>query len=149
MGPGPTPLRNETEIDTSEGEITDDVEEEYEDDGLALVSTNSRTPPTQIDVPAQPTRLLSIDGRPGLWTGVAIGLFIVKVMSLFRFCSPYLPSATIMWLLLALAGADILLYAFPQVLLIKTSCPSSNGILFPGASHHLIPRFTVQFSMSA
>jgi hypothetical protein len=94
-------------MDTSELE-NEDSGEETKHDELALIPTSSQSSVPD-ESPASHFKFADLQDRPGLWTGVAIGLFIVKVMSLFQLCSPYLPSATIMWPLLALAGADVLL----------------------------------------
>lgn len=109
--PGPTPLRNETIVnEAGDDSINSDVLDQ--DGALALVPTNSHTPPPDVEESLSEIDNVDMHRRPGLWTGVAIGLAIVKVMSLFQCCSPYLPSGTIMWPLLILAGADVLLYDF-------------------------------------
>jgi len=97
---------NDAGDDSTDSDVLD------QDAALALVPTNSHTLPPGVEESLSEIDNVDMYRRTGLWKGVAVGLAIVKVMSLFQCCSPYLPSGTIMWPLLILTGADVLLYDF-------------------------------------
>ena len=111
------------------------------------MTTNTRTQPADIEEPILQLADDVTQERQGMWSGIVIGLFIVKVMSLVQCCSPYLPSGMIMWPLLALAGSDVLLYVSKPTAIADTRPRAPRRMVFFLLAHIVILSLASQYNI--